>query len=215
MSGTTQLLFDCESLGISSDAVVLDCSCIVYDLIRDKDKSLVELMETQGKTFKLSVVEQKKMGRKIDQSTVEWWSTQGPEALKKIAPRDDDLHPNDFFLELSAWLQSQGYTRRAWAWQRGNVDIAWLDSMFDMMSVERNRRPIDWAKVREIRTAVDLAGVSSKLNGYADGIFEDIHSHIPMFTKHDSLHDVAMEVLNLRLAGVFGGWNVEDDDTPF
>jgi hypothetical protein len=204
MSQTLNLIFDVETMGIESNSILLDVSVLVYDIVGDREKPIADLMKSSAKRFKLDVTEQKRKGRVIDPETLAWWQTQGPEVLKNIHPLPTDLKADQFYAELCQFLNSFNYDKKVGLiWQRGTPDIHWVDSYFAMFGYQDSVRPMNWRKVRDVRTAVDISGVSSRLNGYPDGFWEEIKDHIPNFNSHDSIHDVAKEVFCLRKAGIF------------
>ena len=198
-------LVDLETLGTQGDAVVLDVAVIVYDLEKDKDVPIPDLLDAKSATFKLNVSEQvEKYGRLIDSGTVDWWMNQSLDAQQKVLPSADDLSLDAMRQKLVAFLDDMGYNPdKGFVWQRGNLDVVWLDSIWRNLELDGKDYPLKWYKARDIRTAVDLAGISSKLNGYADNVWSLVKKEIPGFTKHNSLHDLGMDVLNLRLARVF------------
>lgn len=203
MSNTTQLIFDCESLGTNDDSVVLDCAVIAYDVVADAGRPLAEFLP-RARRFKLSVKDQMAAGRVTDQDTIEWWKKQDRAAQIAVAPRPDDLTMNEFYRQFMDYVREVGFnTTQGTVWQRGTIDCGWLDSIWKQLGIDQFKRPFMWWKVRDIRTAVDLSGASSKLNGYADEFWPILTSEWPTFQKHNSVHDTVSEILSLRLAGVY------------
>lgn len=206
MSASTQVVFDIETLGSEDRSIILDASVVVYDIIADANKSLLEI-EQSGKCarFKLDAAEQMKMGRIVDPETVAWWKSQGAAARAIVMPdKALDISVDAFYLQLTNFLKKHGYNKHVgWVWQRGTLDIQWLDSLWKDAGYPSNKKPLKWGKVRDIRTAIDLCGNSTKLNGYQDGFEEELKTQFPTFTPHNSIHDVLRDIMQLRMAGVF------------
>jgi hypothetical protein len=201
-----QLIFDVETLGTESNSVCLCASFLVYDILEDYDVSL-EQLRARVKTFKLSVEDQRSFGRKIDSGTLDFWKNEiakVPE-LKAVLKRDpeNDLTMLQFYDELYAWLIDQGYNRKEdWIWQRGTLDIMILDSIWKDLEINRKDFPLFWWKVRDLRTAVDLLG-ETNMNGYIKNIKENAYKYITNFKKHDPVDDIILEVLQLRMIGLY------------
>ena len=200
-----QLIFDIETLDKNSECIILCASFLIYDLIEDSNTNLKDL-EPKIKTFKLCVESQQKMGRTTSKETIDWWKTQLKESphLKSILLKsENDLTPVDFYSQLNSWLKSEGYNKRNhFAWQRGTLDIMAIDSLFNMCNYKDKDYPILWWKVRELRTAIDLLG-DTQLNGYVKNVKEKILVELPNFTKHNPIHDILLEVFQLREIGLF------------
>jgi hypothetical protein len=201
-----QLIFDVETLGTESNSVCLQASFLVYDIAADYDISIADL-RPRVKTFKLSVEDQVAHKRAVDNGTLDFWKNEiakVPE-LKYILKRDheNDLTMLQFYDELYAWLIEQEYDRKKdWAWQRGTLDIAILDSMWKDLNISRKDFPIFWWKIRDLRTAIDLFG-DTDMNGYIKGIKENGGKYIDGFKKHNSVDDILLEVLQLRMIGLY------------
>lgn len=200
-----QLIMDIETLGSDSKCVILCASFLVYDLIEDQTTHISDL-EKRVVTFKLSVDEQIAAGRTKMKSTIQWWKDQleiAPHLRSILSRSPDDLTMIQFYSKLTSWLKEQGYNKRKdFAWQRGTLDIMVIDSLFDTAGYAQKQYPINWWKVRELRTAIDLLG-DTELNGYVTGIINRAPTLIPGFTKHNSAHDILLEVVQLREIGLF------------
>ena len=200
-----QLIMDIETLGNDSSCVILCASFLIYDMIEDQTTHISDL-EKRVKTFKLSVDDQVAGGRTKSESTTQWWKEQleiAPQLRSILARSPEDLTMVQLYSKLSAWLKEQGYNKKTdFAWQRGTLDIMVIDSLFNTAGYSQKDFPIMWWKVRELRTAIDLL-VDTELNGYIKGIKERAPELIPGFTKHDSAHDILLEVVQLREIGLF------------
>lgn len=203
MAITTQLIIDCETLGTNDDSVVLDCAVVAYDVLKDKDTPLAEFLP-RARRFKLDVKEQLAAGRVTDPDTIAWWTKQDRAAQLAVQPAPGDLSRQEFYDQFMEYTKEVGfYNTDGTVWQRGTLDSQWLDTIWASLGIKQFNRPFMWWKVRDLRTAVDLSGASSKLNGYADDFWPTLSRTWPDFQKHNSVHDTVSEILSLRLAGVW------------
>lgn len=203
MASTIQLIFDCESLGTNDDSVILDCSVVAYDIVKDAKTPLADFLP-RARRFKLDAKEQMAAGRITDPDTIAWWQKQDIAAQQAVAPASGDLSRQEFYEQFIEYTDEVGFDRKnGFVWQRGTIDGQWLDTIWAGLGVKQFDRPFMWWKIRDIRTAVDLSGASSKLNGYADEFWPTLTRDWPEFQKHNSVHDTVSEILSLRLAGVY------------
>src|SRR5690606_15176238 len=136
---------------------------------------------------KLSVADQRRLGRKIDPDTVKWWSNQ-PTAVQQhvFVPKDTDLPADEAMSAFDSWLTENKFVKkRDTIWQRGTQDFLWLTSLFMSCGWIFSQVPLAWFRVRDLRTVVDVLGMSSKLNGYPDNV-DELRAMIPGYKQHDS-----------------------------
>lgn len=187
------LIIDVETLGIDSKAVVLQFVAAIYD---------GTTKEISIRNWKLDAMQQKQFGRTIDPETMKWWQQQNIEAQKMaLIPSADDVDPEVAMTEFEEWLGAQKFTRNDLIWQRGSMDHDWLASLFMDCGWLAEKLPIKFYRVRDIRTAVDVLGCSSKLNGYPDNT-DEIKAKIPGYKQHDAKSDVIFEIAVLREIGL-------------
>ena len=67
-------IFDVETLGKDSDAVILSMAAIYFD--PDKEPSHTQLRESAFFAKFKAEQQIKELNRKVDKGTVEWWSKQ-------------------------------------------------------------------------------------------------------------------------------------------
>lgn len=200
------LFIDAESLGSESDAILLDFSVVWYDIEKNENTTPFELCQNQSKRFKLNMQEQKEAGRFIDRrpdGALNWWKEQSEEAKEILLPSDEDLTMNEFYSALCEYIDSIDYNKRQGTiWQRGTVDIQWMDSIFKRnLGLTQFQIPLNWWRVRDIRTAIDLSGKSPKFNGYPEGLEQAVQEQFPEFIAHDSIHDCVRDIIAMRIAG--------------
>lgn len=198
------LLIDVETLSTHQDAIILQFTGLMYKARAEPEETIEEFMgNCSFLDLKLSVVDQRRLGRRMDQDTMKWWSNQ-PTAVQQhvFIPKPDDLTADDATSAFDAWLRENGYNKkRDTIWQRGTLDSDWLTSLFMSCGYIADQVPLAWFRVRDIRTAVDVLGQSTKLNGYPDNV-DELRAMIPGYKQHDSKSDITLEALILRQAGV-------------
>lgn len=218
----THMVFDMETLGTRDSAVILSFGAIIYNLKTDASKSIHELVLNKSFHWKFSAKEQiEKYKRTVDQDVLDWWKNQSDDARKILLPSEKDGSVADFFIEFEAWSKGLGYQPHGGiSWARGNTDIGWHDSLSRCVGKNHaDDRVLDWRRSRDIRTAVDALGWSTKFNGIPDGFYNALREQFPEKINHDALHDCGAQVLQLRLCGVFPSADefvtYADDDIPF
>lgn len=213
----TQLIYDLETLGTTDGAVVLSFAAIVYHLVNDANKSIYQLIRNNSIEFKLDAKDQiTRFKRTVDKSTLQWWSEQSASAQRVLKPTPEDLSLETFFQKLSEWCDEHDFvTAKSIAWQRGTIDCHWMDSLAHDIGLPKEERPIAWWRARDIRTAVDVLGYSSKFNGTPDNFYSKLKTEFPEKVDHDALHDCGAQVLQLRLCEVFPPPDFSDDEIPF
>lgn len=198
------LLIDVETLGIHEESVVLQFTGLMYNKPETEEETIEEFISNFSMIdLKLSVVDQRRLGRKIDPDTVKWWSNQ-PTAVQQhvFIPREDDLPADEAMTRFDDWLRQNKFNKKQdTIWQRGTKDTDWLSSLFMTCGWIFDQIPLGWYRVRDLRTAVDVLGQSSKLNGYPDNV-DELRQMIPGYKQHDSKSDILLEALILRQAGV-------------
>lgn len=200
------LIVDVETLGIHQDAVILQFTAALYNT-KDKPVDVDDPQELLEKVHifdaKLNAKIQVSQGRIVEQDTYNWWKTL-PRVVQEqsLIPRKDDLDPEVACQMFEEFLVEHKYEmRKDIFWQRGSKDSDWLTSLFLGNGWIFHKMPFSWSRVRDIRTAVDVLGLSSKLNGYPD-CRDELQAMIPNYKQHDARSDVLFEVLTLRLAGI-------------
>lgn len=193
------VVIDLETLSTKEDAIILQVSAGLYNT-DDREKDLFEAIDFVN--YKLNAKLQTK--RIVDKDTLDWWKGQ-PEDVKRCSfyPHPEDLDPVEAMDAFALWLQSHGFDKRNdMIWQRGDRDSAWLTSLlYDCGWTTQKNLPYNWWRVRDLRTAVDVLGMSSKLNGYPDNV-EALQAAIPGYRHHDAASDVKLEFAILRECGI-------------
>jgi len=184
-------IFDVETLGKKSDAVILSMACIHFD--PSKKPTLEELRKTAF-FVKLDANDQiKRLRRSITKSSVDWWAKQCENVRKKsFLPSDFDVKIEVGHEMMRIWSKGFPESKSSWVWARGNLDQLVLDDLEEQLSLDPVFAYNRW---RDVRTAVDFLTNSS--NGYCSidypGFNPDIH-----ITKHDPVDDCIYDAMMLN-----------------
>ena len=186
-------MFDIETLGIESTAVVLSAAIICFDPEKDSDISFRELVE-RGLLVKFDAKDQvKRLDRTMTKSTLDWWGKQGDyqQKLSFVPDASRDLITEDGLQAIRKYINQ--YHRGAdpqtmTIWARGSLDQMAIDSLALKAGVE----PIaPFNRWRDVRTAIDL--MTDSKNGYCT--VRDLNRD--EVVKHDPVHDCALDILML------------------
>jgi hypothetical protein len=184
----THLNFDIETLGKKSDSVVLSLACIAFTFEDDTPYSEYIL---NGFYVKFDPVEQIKMGRTVDQDTIEWWKKQSEEARKVTKPSKDDVHVKQGLKLLREYIEKTDYDWKVgYCWSRGNYfDFPMIEDLHRQVGLEL---PFNTWKIRDIRTMIDV------LTGDDRGQYE-LRNGLPAeYVAHHALHDAALDVMRMK-----------------
>lgn len=185
-------IMDFETLGTEDKAVLL--SIAVFACPEDnefsKDDNFLNLMKF-GIEYKIDRVAQIKVGRTMDQNTIDWWKKQGPEA-QKVLSLSDTVDVFEVYKQIKNFMESWGYDKKeSYVWSRGMIDQRWWQSFVKSLNTIKKLEVyedfIPFWQWRDTRTACHL------LCGNPNG-----NVNIPSeFIKHNSIHDCAMDYLRL------------------
>lgn len=181
-------IFDVETLGTESTAVVLSMACIRFN---PEEKPTYQQMVDSAFFVKLDAEDQiNRLKRSVSKSTLEWWETQH-ESVKKQSLLPNkllDVSPEFANAQFRVWATQFPDYDTSTVWARGNLDQAVLGSLEAKMKVE----PVfDFWRWRDVRTAVDLLTGSN--NGYCKVPDFDASQVI----KHNPVHDCAYDAMML------------------
>jgi hypothetical protein len=185
--------FDIETLGTTSECVILSAALVYVDIQKTKQLSNEELYKyliNESIFVKFNVKEQIEHNRTTSKSTIDWWKQQDKDIQNvSLLPRKDDVLVVDGLNRLRDYVKENG-SNSSPVYIRGNLDGICIDSLAESFKVE----PIcHWGRYRDFRTAIDLFYGTS--NGYVE---------VPEFDKnlvkkHNPIHDIVYDsVMFLR-----------------
>ena len=184
-------IYDFETLGQDVfDAVAVNLAVLKFDEGRFvKNPYKFEELVDSCKLIKFNVEEQvKEYGRKIQQSTLDWWMQQDKSVQKQIRPSKDDVSISELYEFLSLDIQIQKCDK---VYTRGNT----FDPIL-LSSLLRHFQQIDptkWWVIRDTRSLFEgmTYGHNIKSTFIPEGLEEN-------FIAHDPCHDVAMDVMRFQ-----------------
>lgn len=182
-------LFDIETLGVESNAVVLSAALIHFD--PEKRPTYQDLLDNAC-FVKLNAKDQtKRLGRTVDLGTLEWWQNQH-EYIRSVSfdPNSTDILAEDAITILHNYMNKIPNAQKQTMWARGSLDQMAIDSLAKKLDMQPITSYNMW---RDVRTAVDL------LYGTTNGYVEVEH---PLFNraaviKHHPVHDCALDAMQL------------------
>ena len=181
-------IFDAESLGVESNAVVLSAALIHFD--PEMRPTYDDLLE-DACFVKFSAKEQIDMGRTISKSTLQWWKEQH-EYVRKVSfdPSREDMTAENGIKALHAYMAKFKDADKQTMWARGSLDQLVIDSLCVKLGMQEITNYAQW---RDVRTAVDILYGST--NGYVD-------VEHPLFKRHEVIkhmpvHDCALDAMML------------------
>lgn len=138
-------MLDLETLGVSSKSIILTIACVRFT--RNENIS----------TFykKIDIESCKLYGLEYDQSTVDFWNKQSPEAKKEaFEGKREDL--KTVLLEFNKWInESVAPIKLVWA-NSPNFDCVILENAYKATG---NQFPFKFWNYRDLRTLVNVCGV--------------------------------------------------------
>jgi hypothetical protein len=198
------IFIDCETLGIGESSIVPMICISVLNSEMPLAKSLTWAPPT---IIRLNVAEQKAAGRTTDADTVEFWRKQDPRIRGLVMDQSKAVSIRDAIEQVHHIVNVDH--PRAFVWQRGSKDADWINSVAVSAGL---KQPIAYYRVRDVRTAIDVCGLSSKMNGYVDDNLmresnEPVQKVLDAMTsafggKHHPTYDVVLDEAQLRVAGV-------------
>lgn len=181
-------VFDVETLGVESNAVVLSAALVHFD--PEKRPTYQDLLD--GACFvKFDAKEQANMGRTISMSTLEWWKDQH-EYVKQVSltPSLDDMTVENGMQKFYDYMAKFPNASKQTMWARGSLDQLVIDSLAVKFGLQELTGYNMW---RDVRTAVDVLYGTS--NGYVDVDHPLFKRHEVI--KHHPVHDCALDAMQL------------------
>lgn len=195
-----ELIFDFETLGQNTiKCPIIDCAYYIFDMDRftGKNPYTFEELVSEIKHDKVDVKDQiENFGFIIEKGTVDWWTSQGKEAQKKIVPKSTDIPLNEFFDNMMGYVEDHGKIDRFWS--RSNTFdpvILWRISA-SLNQQKRHDNNLQFWKVRDTRTYIDALGFFGINNSFTPE--DDEAAWKKKFEKHNAIHDVAADILRMQ-----------------
>ena len=184
-------VFDAETLGKKSDAVILSIGVVAFDL---NQKSSYQDLLANSFFVKLDAIDQaRRLKRTMTPSTAEWWEKQCDivKAKSFYVDTKNDVKIEDGYEMLREWVSKFPGHDKAIVWARGDLDQLLMDDFEESVGI----KPVfEYRRWRDVRTAVDL--MYGTTNGYTKVDYPGFDPH-SMVYKHDPVHDSAYDAMML------------------
>ena len=138
------LMLDIETLGTQPDTVILTVGAIKFNPASDAEPF-------DGLYCRLDVNEQLRMGRSVDDSTLEWWNSQKQDVRNEALSDEDRTGLLQFTKELNRAVVG---VSEIWA-QGPTFDFTILENLYKQLGV-----PVPWHywQIRDSRTLFKVVG---------------------------------------------------------
>lgn len=184
------VIFDAETLGKESSAVILSMAAVWFDPLK---KTSPDEMRENAFFVKLDAEDQiKRLKRTITKSSLSWWNKQCDNAkIISLRPRADDVKVEDGIELMREWAKKVDPQGKSIVWARGNLDQLVLDAMEEKLEVE----PVFfYNRWRDVRTAVDL--MYNTTTGYCKVDYEGFNPSLNIL-KHSPVDDCIYDAMML------------------
>ena len=183
------LIYDFETLSQNAfTGAVINIAALQFDPARfiDRPYEFEELVE-ECQFIKFDVHEQvMKYGRKVEQSTIDWWKQQSKEAQRQLIPSPADQSIDVLY---DFMVRDLDYENMKAVWTRGNsFDPVLLDSILIATNKPKFK---NWWAIRDTRSFLDglLYGSNIKNNFIPDGL---------NVVLHDPRYDISLDVYRMQ-----------------
>lgn len=182
-------IFDVETLGVESNAVVLSAALIHFD---PEQKPDYQTLLNDAIFVKIKSRDQvERLKRTVDLGTIEWWKEQHHYTRSvSFDPNQIDVTAEEAIEQLHNYMNKFPNSRKQTMWARGSLDQIVIDSLSKKVGLE----PItDYNMWRDVRTAVDI--LCGTTNGYCEVDHPTFKRHEVI--KHHPVHDCALDAMML------------------
>lgn len=193
---------DYETLGNAPEGAVIDLAIVTFKDDPHNPPTFKELVE-RGLQVKFNIQDQKQNGytpRKFDKDAIDWWKLQSAEARVCLQPSANDTTLQDGVKKVEQYLLDNGIDKwQSIGWCRGqSFDFGIMVDMIRQVYNTRETFELEWCKFwkqRDIRTGIERTLMKRDMTecplpaGTLDG-----------FIHHNSIHDVAKDILMLIYA---------------
>lgn len=192
------LILDFETLGtdLINGFALLECSYASFDFERfhTNPYSFDELVEEVIQRDKFEISHQvNEYGYKIEQGVLDWWKSQDKTLVEKILkPTKKDITIKEFGLKFLDYVKKNNIS---YWWSRSNTfDPIILYRIFNDINLryELDGTLKHW-NVRDTRTFIDAKlDFNKEMNSFV------LPEWQKKFEKHNSVHDIAIDILRLQ-----------------
>ena len=182
-------VFDVETLGVDSNAVILSAALVHFT--PGKNESYQDLLDNACFVKFKAKDQVTRLKRAVDLNTLEWWKNQHPYVRSvSFDPTGDDVTAEDGVTILHNYLNKFPNSRKETMWARGSLDQIVIDHMAGKLDLQTITGYNMW---RDVRTAVDI--MYGTTNGYCEVDYPDFNRAAVI--KHHPVHDCALDAMML------------------
>lgn len=188
------LVFDVETLGTESTAVILSAAMLYIDM--SKPKHTWESLYENTLFVKFNVKDQvENYKRGVEKTAIDWWNKQCSLAKEQsFFPKKGDLKAKDGIAILRNYITQNCDPEKTLIWTRGSLDQMSIDSLCKACDEELLIR---YSNYRDMRTYVDLTA-TNPVRGYCN-IDKTKYPEFDrnLVVKHNPIDDVVLDALML------------------
>jgi len=178
-------MFDVETLGVESTAVILSAAILYFEEGDDYDTLLKKALFVKLD----SKYQIEHLKRTVDPETLKWWSNIHPSIRElSFVPHPSDMHPAEGIDKIKQYVKQYGPNV---VWARGSLDQMVIDSLCTKLDTDKIVPYNNW---RDVRTGVEILCSTAK-NGYCDVNHPTFGRHNVI--KHHPVHDCALDAMML------------------
>lgn len=171
----TDCMIDMETLALGTQPTILTIGACKFDPFGDEQKN--PAMEVFY--IRLDIESQTAIGREVNDSTVEWWGKQSPEAQEEALGEPTADNPRYTITEAFDKLHKFCWGAKR-TWSNGSIaDAVWAETAFKQIG--RNTSWKFW-EVRDVRTAFDMG----------------FNPNMPPVTSHHALEDAVNQAIGIQ-----------------
>jgi hypothetical protein len=136
------MMIDIETLATSPNSVILTVGAVKFD-------PKTTTVPHSDFYHRLNIDEQTALGRRIDDSTITWWSSQNANVQAEAFSDENRIGLQDFARELNRYMVG---VDKIW-YHGANFDMVIIENLFDQLGVGRNWQ---FWQLRDSRTLFDV-----------------------------------------------------------
>jgi hypothetical protein len=171
----TDLMLDLETLALGTQPTILTMGVCKFDPLGN------ELTNPEMEVFyvRIDLESQEVIGREVNDSTVEWWGKQSPEAQEEALGDSTPDNPRYTIQEAFDKLYKFCWGAKR-VWSNGSIaDVVWAETAFKQLG---RTTPWKFWEVRDVRTAFDIG----------------INPNMPPVTSHHALEDAVNQAISIQ-----------------
>lgn len=185
------LVFDVETLGTESTAIILSAAILYVD---PKAMHTLESLYSNTLFVKFKVKEQGELyKRSTDKDSIIWWNKQCDIVKEQsFLPKKTDLTAKEGIAAIKNYISSHCDKEHTIIWTRGSLDQVTIDSLCKSCGEELI---MPYSNYRDVRTYVDLVATNS-VRGYCSIDKEKVPDYdYNKIMKHNPIDDVVLDAL--------------------